>query len=234
MTDISVTKTEYQVENRSWLLGPHGTEPGTTPSVTLDIATFVEATHYPNGFLPSGLPVGRITASGLYGLYAGRANEVQTIDLGGATAGTITIDFDGEVTGAIAFDATAAAVQAELEGLSNIDPGDVAVTDGPLPGTITLTFGGRYAGVNVPEVVVTPSGLTGGTVTVATTTEGGSAAADGRETAAGLLFSSVKVPASGANPGGAILVHGFVDADRLPVTLDAAGQGDLSLIHFAS
>lgn len=39
------------------------------------------------------------------------------------------------------------------------------MTGGPLPGTITLTFAEKYLGVNVPQVVVTPTGLTGGTVT---------------------------------------------------------------------
>lgn len=103
---------------------------------------------------------------------AGGTNEVQTINLGTATAGSITITFDGQTTGAIAWNATAAAVQTALESLPNINPGDVVVTGGPLPGTITLTFGGAFAGTNVPQVTVAPTGLTGGTVTVATTTEG--------------------------------------------------------------
>lgn len=110
-------------------------------------------------------------------------NEVQTLNLGAATAGTVTITFDGETTGAIAFNATAATVQTALEALSNVSPGDIVVTGGPLPGAITLTFGGKYAGVNVPEITVTPTGLTGGTVTVATSTQGGAAAGgatDGR------------------------------------------------------
>lgn len=236
MSYIGVETTQYQVEDRSWDLSPHGSEPGTTPSITLDVSTFTAGTHYPDGYLPSGLPLGRITATGLYGPYGGRTNEVQTIDLGAATAGSITITFDGETTGAIAFNASAAAVQTELENLSNINPGDVVVTGGPLPGTITLTFGGQYAGVNVPEVTVTPTGLTGGTVTVTTTTQGGSAVSDGREVAAGLLFASVKVPDTAdttKDVGGALKVHGFVDAAKLPVALDAAGQADLTLIHFA-
>lgn len=101
--------------------------------------------------------------------------EVQTISLGAASAGTITITFDGQTTAAIAFDADAAAVQAALEALSNLDVGDVFVTGGPLPAEITLTFAGQYLGTDVPEVVVTPTGLTGGTVTVTTVTEGGTA-----------------------------------------------------------
>lgn len=130
MTDISVTRTQHHVEDRSWLLGPHGTEPGTTPSVTLDISAFTEGTHYPDGFIPSGMPLGLITDTGLHGPYDDSAD-------------------------------------------------------------------------------------------------------DGRQTCVGLLFSSVAVPASGSDPGGAMLVHGFVDASRLPVELDSNGEGDLALIHFA-
>ncbi|MFD1657003.1 phage tail protein [Streptomyces caeni] len=98
--------------------------------------------------------------------------EVQTINLGSATAGTITITFGGQTTGSIAYNATAAAVQTALEALPNIDPGDVTVTGGPLPATVSISFAGQYLGTDVPEVTVTPSGLTGGTVTVATTTQG--------------------------------------------------------------
>lgn len=68
-TDISVTTTAHVAEKRGWLWGEHGTEPGATPSVTLDVAAFTGATHYPNGHIPSGIVLGRITASGLYGPY---------------------------------------------------------------------------------------------------------------------------------------------------------------------
>jgi hypothetical protein len=101
--------------------------------------------------------------------------EQQTISLGGATAGSITITAFGETTVPIAYDADAATVQAALEGLVAVDPDEVLVTGGPLPATITLVFVGRYVGEAVDEVLVTPSGMTGGTVTVATVVEGGTA-----------------------------------------------------------
>jgi hypothetical protein len=69
LTDISLLTTSFQVEDRSWLLSPHGTDPGTTPTVTLDVSAFTAATHYPNGFFPSGILLAPITASGLYGPY---------------------------------------------------------------------------------------------------------------------------------------------------------------------
>lgn len=75
MTDISVSTASYQVEKRSWLLSPHGTDPGTTLSGTLDISSLTAATHYPNGYVPSGLVLGVITASGLYGPYDDTATD---------------------------------------------------------------------------------------------------------------------------------------------------------------
>lgn len=82
MTDISVQTTSYQVENRSWLLGPHGTESGTTPSITLDVSAFTAATHYPNGYFPSGIVLGVITATGLYGPYDDTAVDGRAVAAG--------------------------------------------------------------------------------------------------------------------------------------------------------
>ena len=54
MTDISVSTLSYQSEKRSWLLSEHGADPGSTPGITVDASLFVAATHFPNGYLPSG------------------------------------------------------------------------------------------------------------------------------------------------------------------------------------
>jgi hypothetical protein len=73
--DISVRKTDFQVENRSWLLGPDGTRPGDNPTVALDVSKFDEETHYPNGFIPSGIVLGKVTAGGKYGPYDPDASD---------------------------------------------------------------------------------------------------------------------------------------------------------------
>lgn len=151
-TYVGKTTTNYQSERRNWLLGTHGTGPGENPSITLDVSAFTPATHYPNGFIPSGTVLGRITATGLYAPYDN------------------------------AFDA---------------DP---------------VTAGQQ---------------------------------GDGREVAAGILFSSVTVP----NPadttkdvGGALLQRGDVDPAKLPFATAAAGtagklddpaRADLNQITFA-
>ena len=72
MTDISVSKTNYQVEKLSWLLDDGGWE---KESITLDISTFTAGTHYPNGFIPSGTNLGKITATNLYGPYDDTATD---------------------------------------------------------------------------------------------------------------------------------------------------------------
>ncbi len=103
-------------------------------------------------------------------------NERQTVTVV-ATGGTFTLTFSGQTTNPpIAFDATAAAVQAALEGLSNLDPGDVSVT-GDAGGPWTVEFSGARADTDVAQMTGSASGLTGGTtsVTVATPTQGGSA-----------------------------------------------------------
>lgn len=79
MTDISVLSTSRQAEDRSWLLSPHGTDPGTTPSVTLDVSKFTAGTHYPNGYVPSGTVISKVTATGLWGPYDAAANDGREI-----------------------------------------------------------------------------------------------------------------------------------------------------------
>jgi hypothetical protein len=142
MTDISVAVTNYQSEKRSWLIGSHGTDPGATPTITLDVSAFTAATHYPNGYLLSGIVLGKITASGLYAPYL-------------------------------------------------------------------------------------------------------STNSDGTQTAAGILFSSVKVPNLldlTKDVGSGLFVHGFVNQNKLPIAnaatgggyIDTAGATSLKLIHFAT
>ncbi|WP_458317116.1 head decoration protein [Mycolicibacterium brisbanense] len=70
-TDISMQTTSYQVGNRQWLLA----EPDVKVNVTLDISKFTAGTHYPNGFIPSGTVIGKVTATGLFGPYDAAASD---------------------------------------------------------------------------------------------------------------------------------------------------------------
>lgn len=82
MTDQSLHSVSFQSENRAWLLSPHGTEPGTTPSITLDVSKFTAGTHYPNGYIPSGTVVGIVTTGGKYGPYDDAAVDGRAVARG--------------------------------------------------------------------------------------------------------------------------------------------------------
>ena len=90
------------------------------------------------------------------------ANEKQTISFS-TTGGTFTLTYSGQTTTAIAFNATAADVDAALEALSNIGAGDVSVTG--TAGAYTVEFTGALALTNVPELTAT-SLLTGEPYTI--------------------------------------------------------------------
>jgi hypothetical protein len=97
--------------------------------------------------------------------------EVQTITISGTpTGGTYTLTYNGETTAPIDFDASSAEIQAALEALPGVDPGDVTVAGaGPFTATFTVAEG------NVPQMSANGDNLTGGTapdVAVTTTTPG--------------------------------------------------------------
>lgn len=96
MTSLNVNRFALQSENRSWLRGPHGTEPGANANITLDIPAF--AGLYPNGFVPSGIVVGKITATGKYGPYeAAATNGTETA--AGLLFGSLTVEAGASVVG---------------------------------------------------------------------------------------------------------------------------------------
>lgn len=67
MTDISVVTTSWQVEDRQWLSSDFGVDE--PRSITLDVSLFTAATHYPDGFIKSGIILGRISSGGLVGAF---------------------------------------------------------------------------------------------------------------------------------------------------------------------
>lgn len=77
MTDIAVETQTYLPADRPWLLfessGPN--QPVPTDAGVLNFALFTAGTHYPNGFLPSGLVLGRVTTGGRLGPYDNTATD---------------------------------------------------------------------------------------------------------------------------------------------------------------
>ncbi len=233
--DITLHTESFTAEDKSWLGSAHGTD--STETITLDVSAFTLDTHYSvlTPYIKGGTCLGLITASGLYGPYAASPSEVQTIVVD-ATGGTFTVSFDGETTAAIAANVTAATVLAALELLSTINSGDLSIVRSGSANayTYTLTFAGRYLGLNVPAVTTGAGSLTGGagTAVVATTTAGGGSASGGLETMVGHLYTDVKVDTAATthDMGGALLTHGKIREANLPTNhgLDAAGKADVA------
>lgn len=225
-----VRVSEEATADRPWLASLVGTND--CNSILLDLTKFTETVHWekgtalqPRNVLKSGIPLGKVTASGLYAPYSGPRSEVQNVTITGSpTGGTYTLTFSGQTTAAIPYNATAAQVKAALEALSNIDVGDVAVSGGPHPGTaVAVTFAGQYMGDDVAQMTATGS-LTGGSspaIAVTTATAGGGASAsDGTEVFAGFLATESMFAPGSTKTSGALLWYGEVFASLCPVPFD--------------
>lgn len=122
-TDISMTTRTYQVGDRRWLLS----EPDYKPNVTLDISKFTAGTHYPNGFIPSGTVIGKVTATGLFGPYDDTATDGRQTAYGLTYGDVQAIKYDGSTaskvgTGAVVYDAAVSAGKLPFQaGTGSID-----------------------------------------------------------------------------------------------------------------
>ncbi|WP_280393054.1 hypothetical protein [Nocardia wallacei] len=63
---------------------------GTTPGVTVATSTAGVTGHYPNGYIPSGCAVGKVTATGLFGPYDDSASDGRQTCYG-LTMGDVTV-----------------------------------------------------------------------------------------------------------------------------------------------
>jgi len=110
------------------------------------------------------------------------ANDVQTLaETGSPTGGTFKLTFMGQQTAAIAYNASAATIQAALQALSTIGSGNVTCTGTTIDaGNIVCTFGGAMANLPQQAMTVDYSGLTGGTSPTITVTHTTTGVANGR------------------------------------------------------
>lgn len=177
------------------------------------------------GVLAAGTLLARVTSTKLYVPYVPATSEVQTVALtvnqGQTLGGTFTLTFDGETTGAIAYDANAAAVKAALEATASLNPGDITVVAGQAANSWVITFGGRFAGTDVAALTGSASSLTGtgAAVGITTGTAGGAVGSEGAgsETVRGVLRHAVDTGASGATTRylGNLVVAGILKYDKL-------------------
>jgi len=155
-----------------------------------------------NQTLKKGTVVGQVNSTA--------ASEQQTIAITGSpTGGTFTLTFGGQTTSALAYNSTAAQVQAALDALSTIGSGSVLATGGTLPGTaIVVSFQNELA--NQPQpLLISAATLTGGTspaLAVTRTTPGvangkwgaySSGNSDGTQTPRGILAIDVATDPAG-------------------------------------
>lgn len=125
-------------------------------------------------------------------------NEVQTLDLTGATAGSCTLTYGGAGSVTINYGDNAGTIQSKLEGAysalnGNITVTQVSATNG---GRYNISFTGNLAGKNIDQMTINAGGLTG-TGTVSTTTQGQPA---GSPLAANCITTSKEVYDSQGNP----------------------------------
>lgn len=127
-TDISMQTTTYQVGNKQWLLQ----EPDVKPNVTLDISKFTAGTHYPNGFVPSGTAIGKVTSTGLYGPYDAAASDGRQNAYGLTYADVRAIRQNGTTASKVG---TGAVVNDAIVSLSKLPFPTGSGTTGSLDGT---------------------------------------------------------------------------------------------------
>ena len=96
-------------------------------------------------------------------------DELQLIDFQlvnnvAPTAGTFTLTFGANTTAAIAFNATAATVRTRLEALANLNPGDINVWGGPLPGNVVAVefVGAGLTFTDQAQMTTTDTGINNG------------------------------------------------------------------------
>lgn len=80
--DLSVRKTTYLNIDQRWI-GPGGRSAiADARSITLNVALFDLVTAFPNRYIPSGVVLGRVTATGLYGPYNDAATDGRQVAVG--------------------------------------------------------------------------------------------------------------------------------------------------------
>jgi hypothetical protein len=150
-----------------WMFAPSASERDTVKTLTVEQGSVERAQRVVRGTIPEfgiafsreGLELsGSMFGSAMEDDVQMSTNEKQTITVSGGTptSGSFRLTFSGQQTATIAYDATAATVQAALEALSNIAVGDVICTGGPLPGTgVVVEFKGTYRQTDVALMTAT-------------------------------------------------------------------------------
>ena len=141
-----------------------GTGSGQTATVTgYDSSTHTFTLGPALATAPDNTSTYSLVPNALVTTYAYETNEIQSIAVyGSPTGGTFTLTLDGDTTSSIAYNASVATVQSDLEALANVGSGNVSVTQDPSSGVYVVEFTGDLANADMPQLTAT-SLLTGGT-----------------------------------------------------------------------
>lgn len=170
-----------------------------------------------SGTLAPLTPVGYDETNAEWGVWTAKTQEVNTITSNATpnTGGTFTLKVNGETTEAIAFNATAATIQAALEALDGIEPGDVTAVAtaeanlGVASAVVTLTWGEKLAAQDI-KITIDDSGLTGGSGNHALATSTAGVSAGGRHIIKGFVYPDSVVLSASGEVLGQVLKRGVV------------------------
>lgn len=156
-------------------------------------------------------------------LYVNGVNKVQALTPSGTiSGGTFTLTNGANTTSALAYNATAATIQAALELLTSIGAGNVVCTGGPINTTaVVATFRKGLACSNTPALSISSSLTGGGSVAISTTTAG-VAASQTISLIANAAIDWIKNVSQGTNPLTANWTTGILIAN------DSGAPGNLN------
>lgn len=146
-------------------------------------------------------------------------DEVQTLSITGGTptSGSFKLTWNGQTTGTIAYNASAATVQTALRALSNVGGTNITCSGGSLPGTaVVITFTSSFA--NLPQNLITAG----------TNTMNNSAVPGVARTTAGTSAVMEGYLIGYANDGKAVYYAGE-PTPQITVTSVNAGTGDSTI-----
>lgn len=183
-----------------------------------------------SGTLAPGTPVSFNTSTNKWVVWGAAVSEVSTITSHAtpATAGTFTITVDGEVSGAIAFDATAAIIQTALRAMAGINNEDVSVAAttgvdlGDASSVVTITWAGKFAGA-APVVSIQTGSLTGNAHVLAEATAG--VAANGTNLIKGFIWPNPVVLDSDEEVLGVVMLMGRAHYDDIVLPAGQTADG---------
>lgn len=156
-------------------------------------------------------------------------SEVQKITIK-AGKGNWKAGYEGDETGNLPFNITAANLQAALEGLPGVEPGDITVTGGSGDATgtkpyfVTFKDPGNMAAITVADVSLEE----GGDAAEAATVTAGVAEVEGSQAIAGILFETIEfADATSASNEPAAYVCWNVNFDKNKIVNFKDLEGDL-------